>query len=94
MAATLPAWREPEAILELATLLVAKRPGAPDPDLPRLRAISPRARARALDAPLVDLSSRELREYARRGGSLRYLVPEGAWRYMVAKGLYGQVERR
>src|SRR2546426_1144521 len=53
-----------------------------------------RARVRTLDSPLVDLPSRELREYARAGGSLRYLVPEPAWRYMVTKGLYGQGRER
>ncbi|TMD59264.1 MAG: nicotinate (nicotinamide) nucleotide adenylyltransferase [Chloroflexi bacterium] len=83
-------WREPAAVLELATLLIAKRPHAPDPDLGAVRAISPAARVRTLASPLVDLSSRELREHARAGGSLRYLVPEPAWRYMVNKGLYGQ----
>ena len=89
----LPRWRSPDEILRLATLLVAKRPGASAPDVSRISAIAREAKVRLLDAPLVDLSSRELREYARGGGSLRYLVPEAAWRYMVAKGLYGQVER-
>jgi nicotinate-nucleotide adenylyltransferase len=83
-------WREPADVLELATLLIAKRPHAPDPDLGALRAIAPGARVRTLGSPLVDLSSRELREHARAGGSLRYLVPEPAWRYMVSKGLYEQ----
>ncbi len=86
-----PRWREPEAVLALATLLVAKRPGAPDPDLGAIRALSPKARLRLLESPLVDLSSRELRAYARAGGSLRYLVPEPAWRYAAEHGLYGQV---
>jgi nicotinate-nucleotide adenylyltransferase len=93
-AARIAEWREPEAVLELATLLVAKRPGAGEPDLAAVRAVSPKARVRTLDAPLVDLSSQELRAHARSGGSLRYLVPEPAWQYMVLKGLYGQVERR
>lgn len=84
-------WREPRGILELATLLIAQRPGAPAPDLGRLRELSSGARLRMLEAPLVDLSSHELRDFARRGGSLRYLVPEPAWRYMVDRGLYGQV---
>jgi nicotinate-nucleotide adenylyltransferase len=87
-------WHEPAEVLRLATLLVAKRPDADAPDVAALRELSPRARLRLLDAPLVDLSSHELREFARGGGSLRYLVPEPAWRYMVDKGLYGQVERR
>ena len=90
--ADLGRWREPDRLLDLAALLVAKRPGASAPDLAAFRTKSPRARIQILDAPLVDLSSRDLREFARAGGSLRYLVPEAAWRYMVAKGLYGQVK--
>lgn len=83
-------WREREAVLDLATLLVAKRPGT-EADLDALRRRFPAARLRPLDSPLVDLSSRALRAYARTGGSLRYLVPEAAWRYAAAKRLYGQV---
>ena len=87
-------WHESRRLLELTEMLVAKRPGAAEPDRAALREVFDGARVRVLDAPLVDLSSRELRAFARSGGSLRYLVPEPAWRYMVAKGLYGQVERR
>lgn len=83
-------WRDPRAVLELATLLVAKRPGAPDPDVSVVRALAPDARVLPLTSPLVDLSSRELRAYAQTGGSLRYLVPDAAWRYAVERGLYGQ----
>lgn len=81
-------WREPAEVLRLATLLAAKRPGAAEPDLAAIRALG--GRIEFLDAPLVDLSSRELRAYARSGGSLRYLVPEAAWRYAAERGLYGQ----
>ncbi len=82
-------WRDAKDVLALATLLVAKRPGASDPDLAAVRTLGP-ARTRLLDSPLVDLSSRELRAYARAGGSLRYLVPDAAWRYAASRGLYGQ----
>lgn len=83
-------WRDPAGILAQAALLVAKRPGAPDPDLRTVRAISTSARVRLLESPLVDLSSRELRAHARAGGSLRYLVPDAAWRYAASLGLYDQ----
>jgi nicotinate-nucleotide adenylyltransferase len=84
------AWREPGAVLALATLLVAKRPGTPDPDLAALRRLSSDARVRLFEAPLVDLSSLELRAHGRAGGSLRYLVPDAAWHYAASRGLYGQ----
>lgn len=82
--AQLKEWRVPEEIRRLATILVARRPGGPDIELD--------SGARLLEAPLVDLSSRDLRAYARAGGSLRYLVPEDAWRYAVERELYAQRE--
>ena len=78
--AALPRWKDHERIAELATLVVAERPGAPE-------------RARngtiiAFDAPRLDISSRELRARAARGRSLRYLVPDPVWRHIEARGLY------
>ena len=73
-------WRAPDRIRELATILVAARPGAPEPD--------PMHGARAFDAPRLDISSRELRARATRGMSLRYLVPDAVWEHIKARGLY------
>jgi nicotinate-nucleotide adenylyltransferase len=78
--AKLSKWRSPDRIRELATLLVARRPGAPDPDAA--------TGARSFDAPCLDISSRELRARASRGLSLRYLVPDDVWRHIASKGLY------
>jgi nicotinate-nucleotide adenylyltransferase len=71
-------WREPERIRELATIVLAARPGAPHAP----------AGTRMLDSPLMDISSRELRARAARGRSLRYLVPEAALRYIEEHRLY------
>jgi nicotinate-nucleotide adenylyltransferase len=78
--ADLARWRAPERIRELATILVAARPGAPEPD--------PVHRARTFDAPLLDISSRELRARASRGMSLRYLVPDAVWEHIRKRRLY------
>lgn len=78
--ADLAKWRSPERIRELAKILVARRPGAPEPDAA--------AGARAFDAPCLDISSRELRARASRGSSLRYLVPDEVWRHIARSGLY------
>jgi nicotinate-nucleotide adenylyltransferase len=78
--ADLARWRAPDRIRELATILVAARPGAPEPD--------PMHRARAFDAPRLDISSRELRSRAARGMSLRYLVPDAVWEHIKKRGLY------
>ncbi len=72
-------WRRPERIRDLATIVVARRPGtsAALPD-----------GAVTLDTPLMDISARDLRERAARGSSLRYLVPDAVWRYIEERGLY------
>lgn len=75
----LPRWRKPERVRELATLVVARRPGS-DYDDPA---------AILLDTPLMDISARELRARAARGRSLRYLVPDAVWRYIEEHHLYG-----
>jgi nicotinate-nucleotide adenylyltransferase len=78
--ADLARWRTPDRIRELATILVAARPGAPEAD--------PMHGARAFDAPRLDISSRELRARAARGMSLRYLVPDAVWEHIKKRGLY------
>lgn len=78
--ADLARWRSPDRIRDLATILVAARPGAPEPD--------PMHRAHTLDAPRIDISSRELRARAARGLSLRYLVPDAVWEHITRHGLY------
>lgn len=77
--AELSRWRSPERIRSLATILVARRPGAPEPDA---------GVATAFDAPCLDISSRELRARAARGLSLRYLVPDEVWRHIERRALY------
>ncbi len=79
-AADLARWRRPERIAQLATLLVASRPGVPDPP--------PADRHVIFDAPRLDISARELRARASRGRSLRYLVPDAVRRYIDERGLY------
>ncbi len=77
-------WRSPERIRELAVLLVASRPGTPDP--------TGDERLIVFDAPCLDISSRELRARAARGRSLRYLVPDAALGHLEGSGLYRATE--
>jgi nicotinate-nucleotide adenylyltransferase len=80
----LPTWRDPAEIAHLARLAVAPRPvGAPR------RRGAPRADF-ALDAPVLELSSSDLRARARRGESLRYLVPDAVAAYVRRHRLYGR----
>jgi nicotinate-nucleotide adenylyltransferase len=84
----LPTWRESEALLREARVVVYARPG--------FEAAAVRARELGLryHAGVVSCtSSRALRALARRGISLRYQVPELVRRYIEERRLYGWRER-
>jgi nicotinate-nucleotide adenylyltransferase len=94
IAGTLPGWREPEQLLELAELAVAARPGSDrDGLLGALGRLGGHARVRFLDAPLLDASSSSVRERAARGEPIDRLVGPGVAGYIAEHGLYGARER-
>lgn len=80
-AATLPQWREPEALAALATVAIARRGDAttPPPDGFRVAWLPPRR---------VDLSATEIRARVRGGRSVRGFVPEAVAQYIASAGLY------
>jgi|Deesub1362B_J571_1020462.scaffolds.fasta_scaffold01271_8 nicotinate-nucleotide adenylyltransferase len=81
----LPAWHRPEEILTSCQLVVYPRPG-----FPADQAAEPfRSRAILLNTPEFAFSATTIRQRIRQGISVRYLVPEPAWRYITEKGLYG-----
>jgi nicotinate-nucleotide adenylyltransferase len=75
------AWREPEAILRLATLAVAGRPGAHG------RRRSAR-RVAWLDNAEIAVSSSLVRARVRAHRSIRYLVPDAVAAYIARHRLY------
>lgn len=89
----LPTWREPEEIVRLARLAVYPRPGwdrATTPALlpPDQETWRAEGRLVLLDGPRLALSSSEIRERARLGRSLRFLVPEAVRSFIITHGLY------
>lgn len=92
IAAGLPNWHEPERVLSLATLAVAKRPGtsraAVDEALGSLRGGE---RTRFFRMPRIAISSTMLRERVRRHESIRYFVPDPVISYIERHRLYGGV---
>jgi nicotinate-nucleotide adenylyltransferase len=86
----LPRWHAPETILQLATLVVVTRPGAPQADLDALEQQLPGARTRieVLPTPGVDISSTVLRARVRAGQPIRYLTPPAVENYIRDNGLY------
>jgi nicotinate-nucleotide adenylyltransferase len=91
MAHSLPAWREPEAILSLAELGVAERDGVRRQDIAdRLAGMRGAVeRVHFFDMPRIDVSSTLIRSRIAAGLPIRYLVPDGVAEYIAEAGLYG-----
>ncbi len=89
IAAGLPSWREPERVLQLATLAVAKRRGTPRGTVQRaLDGLAGGERADFFAMPRIGVSSTMLRRRVRSGQPIRYLVAEPVREYIAAHGLY------
>ena len=93
IAAGLPDWHEPERVLSLATLAVAKRRGTSQESVDAaLGSLRGGDRARYFAMPRIGISSTMLRDRARSGDPIRYYVPEAVVNYIERHRLYGQVE--
>jgi nicotinate-nucleotide adenylyltransferase len=85
----LESWREPERVVELASLAVARRAGVSDPDVATvMRSLGCEERATMLEMPQFGVSSSAVRDRARRGKPLRYLVPDAVAAFIEERGIY------
>lgn len=85
----LESWREPERVVELARLAVARRAGVSDTEVAAvMRSLGADGRATMLEMPQFGVSSSAVRERASQGRPLRYLVPEPVARFIEEKGIY------
>jgi len=88
----LPKWRDPQRICAAATPVVMRRAGAvldfkplsPFVSAPRLEEIS----RHAVDAPLIELSSTNIRHLSATGCSIRYRTPRAVERYIATHNIY------
>lgn len=95
MAQSLPAWREPEAVLALATLAVAEREGVRREDIARrLEPLHDGDRVVFFDMPRIDISSSAIRRRVAEGRPIRYLVPDAVNEAIAQRGLYRQAAGR
>ena len=90
MAFSLPEWREPEAILELARLAVAERLEVRRENiLERLAGLAGvPERLDFFDIPRIDVSSSDLRARVAAGRPIRHLVPDAVAGRIASLGLY------
>lgn len=79
--ASLAHWKEPEKLFQLAKVVVIQRPNFP---LRRFRSQKPIF----LKVIQVDIASAEIRRRLRLNRSVRYLLPEKVWRYIIKNHLY------
>ncbi len=92
IAAGLTEWREPERVLSLATLAIAKRRGTSRADVDNaLRMLRGGERAQFFRMPRIAISSTMLRERVRAGESIRYYTPDPVINYVDSHHLYAGV---
>ncbi len=87
--AEIAAWRRPDRLIELARLVVVRRPGfeadlkALDREIPGIA-----ARTDVIDMPEVEVSSTDLQDRIRKGMPIKYQVPPEVEAYIYENGLY------
>jgi len=88
-AAAMMTWRDPYAIAELATIVVANRPGHSVRDVLKTLPEDFARNVVPLEMPGVDISSTDMRERARSGRTIRYLAPDAVVGYISEEKIYG-----
>ncbi len=89
IATGLPDWREPERVLQLATLAVADREGTPRSSVEvALDQVPGGERVRFFSMPHIAISSTLVRRRLRDGHPVRYLIPDQVIEYIEHHGLY------
>lgn len=89
MAHSLPAWREPARVLQLARLAVAERVGIGRQDIAvRLAPLHDGSRVTFFDMPRIDVSSSDIRRRVAEGRPVRHLVPDAIARAIAERNLY------
>jgi nicotinate-nucleotide adenylyltransferase len=91
MASSLPSWREPEALLELARVAVAEREEHRRHEIAeRLGALrGADERVVFFTMPRLDISSSDIRRRIAEGRPIRWLVPAEVCDEIERRGLYG-----
>lgn len=83
-------WKEPEELLKLSQFIAGSRPQYALKEFKELMEHWSLAKSRIhfMQIPLLEISSRLIREYLRQGKSIRYLVPGPVEDYIYKHQLY------
>jgi nicotinate-nucleotide adenylyltransferase len=86
----LPGWRQPGEILAACNAIGVMRRAGESGDLLELERKLPgiRAKVRFLDAPLIGIASRDIRDRVSKGLPFRYLLPPAVYDYVLRRRLY------
>jgi nicotinate-nucleotide adenylyltransferase len=85
----LESWREPERVVELASLAIARRAGVSNPEVATvMRSLGCEDRTTMLEMPQFGVSSSAVRERAQQGRPLRYIVPDAVASFIEEGGIY------
>ena len=84
-----PNWREPDIMFSLATPLVVRRAGQPEPDLSALAKLcAAELQPEFIELPAMEISSSDIRRRIAAGEPIDHLVPRSVSQYIDAHALY------
>lgn len=84
-------WRCAKEIMRMCNFAVYMRPNAPiDRCKAQAEAMARYAKTNVLfvQAPMIEISSTDIRDRVNKGKSIRYMVPDTIGEYIIEKGLY------
>ena len=82
-------WYRPDLLIEQCTLAVMRRPDAQvEPEMHEAELPGLARHTIMIDAPLIDISSTEVKQRLQQGHSVRYLVPDAVLAYIGENDLY------
>lgn len=77
----IPRWKNYRQLLDNYAIYVYNRPGHEVKD-------TYGARVTLVDAPMLDISATHIRRWIQEGKSVRYMVPDNVWKYMMENNYY------
>ncbi len=90
-----PQWKNPHLISKMCRLVIGERQGFSDEDIHNIIKLRNEEFNNAfilIDTPVIDVSSREIRERISRGLSSKYYLPETVNDYIIENDLYKNIQ--